>query len=112
MEISVIDEHVEAFILWERAKRKGIIHPTDSLLHVDSHEDINYPSILKHSLFDIEDVKTFTEDNLASNTFIVPAAPHKCFSSVYCLHLIDCPGRIMRKRIQKYYNWSDQGFYW
>jgi len=126
MNIVLIDEHVEAFSVWqENVSRKK----SNVLLHVDSHDDMGFASQLDESLYDVKDFRKFAERNLNIASFIVPAAILGCFSEVYDLRPANEPDpnkakvvkleneRKKKKRQKKvfkheYYSWNDEGKIW
>lgn len=81
----IIEEHHEAFIVWDYAIRKGWMQPCDNcLIHVDEHSDLGTPrfntSIRNNkSRKDVIDF-TYTELNIAS--FIIPACYLGIFNNV------------------------------
>lgn len=75
--VYIIEEHFEAFIVWKKLIKEGIISPHGNILfHVDEHADLSAPSfnnslnVLKDDMKSIIDF-TFKEIGIAS--FIIPA---------------------------------------
>ena len=123
MKIQIFDEHIEAFIFWDEKRKKKYINRDDTLLHVDSHDDMQHPYKLDKSLFFIEDPINFAERNLHIANFIIPAAIRGCFSEILFLSSYNKPAKksgnltdISKKNLQKqklrYYSWKDEGKIW
>ena len=86
IETYIIEEHHEAFLVWQLAKENGIVPPKENvLLHVDEHSDLSAPrckrSIL--NLRTLEDAEFFTYNDLKIGNFILPAIYQGLFGSVY-----------------------------
>lgn len=86
IETYIIEEHHEAFLVWNLAKEYGIITPQRNvLLHVDEHSDLGTPRC-KKSILDLktlEDIEAFTYTNLKIGNFIVPAVYQGLIDSIY-----------------------------
>lgn len=73
---TTIEEHHEAFFVWGRAIRSGLLPPEGStLLHVDEHSDSALPELTRSisSIGDLGDLKEFTYSQLNVANFIAPA---------------------------------------
>jgi len=85
--VFVIEEHHEAFIVWEYSKLKGFMVPRgNTLLHIDEHADMASPklnipldSFTKSNEKLIE--RTYSELNIAN--FIIPSIKLGTFEKVY-----------------------------
>lgn len=93
----VIEEHYEAFVIWQYAIMHQIIPATrNALLHVDDHADMNLPP-LKTSLKEIgpelRDTLAFTQNNLGIGDFILPAVYQGLFSDIYWMRREHSPMR-------------------
>ena len=86
IETYIIEEHHEAFLVWNLAKEHGIIPPKGNvLLHIDEHSDLGTPRC-KRSILDLktlEDIKSFTYTNLKIGNFIVPTVYQGLIDSIY-----------------------------
>ncbi|NOU17763.1 MAG: hypothetical protein HOO91_09415 [Bacteroidales bacterium] len=83
----IIEEHHEAFIVWNYAIQHGIIPPRENILfHVDEHSDMGTPRFNRsiHELNgDIQEIKDFTYSELGIAGFIIPAVYKSIFNKVY-----------------------------
>jgi hypothetical protein len=83
----IIEEHHEAFIVWNYAIQQGLIPPTgNTLFHVDEHSDMGTPRFNSsiHSLNgDLKEIKDFTYRELKIGGFIIPAIYKKLINKVY-----------------------------
>lgn len=68
-DIHIIDEHHEAFSLWEDFLPEL---SNSTLFHVDSHSDTDTP-ILSNSVYDTASLRTIAQNQLSIDTFIIPA---------------------------------------
>lgn len=71
-----IEEHHEAFCIWQNAIWRGWIQPRgNALLHVDEHSDLSLPILrtLPRRFGSAAEVATFAYRELAIGTFIWPA---------------------------------------
>ena len=85
--VFTVEEHHEAFIVWNFAVRKGwISNKGNCLFHVDAHSDMGTPRFNK-SIHDIktdpEEIKSFTYKELDIASFIIPACYQGLFNQVY-----------------------------
>ena len=83
----IIEEHHEAFWLWNYCIMRGTIKPShNTLLHVDYHSDFSVPS-LQTSLYslqgDLNAIKAFTYRELSIDCFIAPAIYQGIFDEVF-----------------------------
>ncbi len=83
----IIEEHHEAFWLWNYCVMQGAIQPSlNTLLHVDYHSDFSIPS-LQTSLYslqgDLNAIKEFTYRELAIDCFIAPAIYQGIFNEIF-----------------------------
>ncbi len=83
----IVEEHNEAFYVWNYALQKELIKPEgNALLHVDEHPD-NYRPSCNESLPDatasLESLKRFTNKELNIASFIVPAFCQGIFGKLY-----------------------------
>jgi len=72
----VVEEHHEAFYVWQYAVQNAWTAPSgNTLLHVDSHADISSPRLRRSlgSLADLTDFYHFTYSELDIGNFILPA---------------------------------------
>jgi hypothetical protein len=83
----VIEEHHEAFIVWNYAIQQGWIPATGNcLFHVDEHSDMGTPRFNEsiHTLNgDMEKIKSFTYSELNIASFIMPACYLNIINKVY-----------------------------
>jgi len=83
----IMEEHYEAFFIWNYAIMKEQIPATrNTLLHVDDHDDMNLPRLknsIKEMTPDLRDVLMFTRNNLGIGDFILPAVYQGLFSDIY-----------------------------
>ena len=83
----IIEEHHEAFIVWNYAIQQGWIPATDNcLFHVDEHSDMGTPRFNKsiHNLNGgIKKIEEFTYQELNIASFIIPACYLGIFNQVY-----------------------------
>ncbi len=82
----IIEEHHEAFFVWNYCIHKGFIKPDHNcLLHVDSHSDFSIPT-LKTSIDslngNIQKIHEFTYDELSISTFLIAAVYQGIFNQV------------------------------
>lgn len=83
----IIEEHHEAFIVWNLAVEKGWLPSTKNyLFHVDEHSDMATPRF-NRSVLELKDhksdVKKFTYEELNIASFIIPACYCELFNKVY-----------------------------
>lgn len=73
----VVEEHHEAFLIWQAARHEGLIAERgNALLHVDEHIDITVPRLrrpLSTAVHDIQGAAAFTYEELSCSEFIIPA---------------------------------------
>jgi hypothetical protein len=82
----ILEEHNEAFLVWNYAIKNKIINPEkNTLLHIDEHADMNAPRV-KTSIFDVnnntDNLIEFTYKELPINSFIVPAIFQGIFNRI------------------------------
>jgi hypothetical protein len=80
-----VEEHHEAFFVWNRAVREGELAPTgNTLLHVDEHSDMSLPRLRRplSSIGGLDDLARFTYDELDIGNFIWPAVYQGVFNRV------------------------------
>jgi hypothetical protein len=83
----IIEEHNEAFFIWNYAIKKKIIPALgNTLFHVDEHSDMGAPRFNK-SINNLKgrtnNVKKFTHEELSISGFITPAIYNKIINRVY-----------------------------
>jgi UPF0489 domain len=74
--LAIVEEHHEAFYVWNYAVRKGWLQSSGyTLLHVDAHADILLPRLRRplSSIGDLADLAEFTYRELDISDFIWPA---------------------------------------
>lgn len=83
----IIEEHHEAFIVWNYAIQQGLIPPTgNALFHVDEHSDMGTPRLNRsiHELNgDLDTIKDFTYKELNIASFIMPAIYINLFDQIH-----------------------------
>ena len=83
----IIEEHHEAFIVWNYAIKEGLIPPTgNTLFHVDEHSDMGIPRFnynINELNGNISQLKDFVYNELNIGCFILPAAYKKIISNIY-----------------------------
>lgn len=83
----IIEEHHEAFIVWNYAIQQGLIPPTGNILfHVDEHSDMGTPRFntsINDLNGDINTIKYFTYKELNIASFIMPSLYKNLFSHVH-----------------------------
>ncbi|WP_121615793.1 UPF0489 family protein [Virgibacillus halodenitrificans] len=75
--IYLMDNHKWAFYIWELARKKSVISPNATLIHVDAHLD-DCPFVLQDNpeyleIKELSSLKRFTENHVTYDTFIWPA---------------------------------------
>lgn len=83
-EIFIFDNHNHAFFFWMYALKKGIIHPGETLIHVDQHKDTRAPAQDFSLRGEIDLKKAFEYTNFVLNvgSFIKPAVSAGIFADV------------------------------
>jgi hypothetical protein len=84
----VVEEHHEAFYVWNYAVQKGWLAPNgNTLLHVDNHADMSVPRLRRRltSIGGLSDLAEFTYHELDIGNFIWPAVYLGVFSRVLWL---------------------------
>ncbi len=86
---AILEEHHEAFFVWEWAKKTGFLTSEPHLLlHIDTHADMK-PPVLRTAIGtipgDTKKLKRFVHDELGIDTFIVPALYRGFFDEVVWL---------------------------
>ena len=85
----IMEEHHEAFFIWNYAVAEGLIDKTqNTLLHVDEHSDLVFPLLntsLKSVNHNLKQLYDFTYSELSIASFIYPAIYQGMFSGVYWL---------------------------
>ena len=88
----IIEEHHEAFIVWNYAIQKGLLPIRDNcLLHIDEHADMGTPRFNEsiHNLNGIMDkIIDFSYKELNIASFIIPACYCGIFNCVYWVRQI------------------------
>jgi hypothetical protein len=83
----IIEEHHEAFIVWNYAIQQGWMPATGNcLFHVDEHSDMGTPRFNESILMlngDMEQIKRFTYSELNIASFIMPACYRDIINKVY-----------------------------
>lgn len=81
-----VEEHHEAFLVWHKAIRGGVIPPAcNILLHVDEHSDMAVPKLRRPLLSvgcRLVDISTLTYEELDIGNFIWPGVYQRIFSEV------------------------------
>ena len=83
----VIEEHNEAFYVWQQAVQHGFIQPNGNcLLHIDEHSDMGV-QCFNQSLDDLngnmDAIEQITNDEVGIAGFIMPSVYLGLFSDVY-----------------------------
>ena len=84
----IVEEHHEAFYVWNYAVRKGWLTASgNTLLHADSHADLSFPRLRRplDSIGDLADLADFTYQELNIGNFIWPTVYQGLFSRVLWL---------------------------
>ena len=84
--IYILEEHNEAFFLWNWAKRTGILSEGHALLHVDEHADLGTPrlkSSIKNLNGDLDKLVDVTYNQTSIASFITPAVYQGLINEVY-----------------------------
>lgn len=83
----IIEEHHEAFVVWNYAIQHGMIPPTgNTLFHVDEHSDMGTPRFNRsiHELNgDIKGIKNFALKELDIGGFIIPSIYMEIYNKVF-----------------------------
>ena len=83
----ILEEHNEAFYVWKKCIRQGIIKKKDNLLlHFDDHADMQVPKF-NHPLTEINsrnlnEIREFVYNDLTIASFIIPAVYLGIFNEV------------------------------
>jgi len=80
-----VEEHHEAFYVWNYAVRKGwLMASGNTLLHADSHADLSLPRLRRplESIGDLADLAEFTYQELNIGNFIWPTVYQGLFSRI------------------------------
>ncbi len=90
IEVFILEEHNEAFFIWNYARRKDFIPDRlNTLLHVDYHADMHLP-LLQTPITEIgqnlNDIYSFTKNQLSISDFIMPAVYQGLFNEIYWMH--------------------------
>ncbi|WDF77685.1 UPF0489 family protein [Mucilaginibacter sp. KACC 22773] len=90
--VFILEEHNEAFYVWNECVQNGIIPAADNVLyHIDEHGDMGVPRFNKsiNSLNPAErgEVRTFTHEEIGIGSFIMPAMYKGIFNSIYWFKL-------------------------
>jgi hypothetical protein len=94
MEIDIIDEHHEAYICIERCFRSGIFRRPITLVHVDSHADLEGPST-SMSCYD-RNYMRYVERHLDVGNFIAPLILRGLIKAVVWICAVNEPVRTRR----------------
>ena len=83
----IIEEHHEAFFIWNYALIQNIItNSRHTLLHVDEHSDMNIPMLhqsVKTARSNITTLLNFTRNQLSLSEFIVPSIYLGLFNTIF-----------------------------
>ena len=86
IDVYIIEEHNEAFFIWNMARASGVIPDTgNTLLHIDEQSDLGVPR-LRYSLNDLPKEPSLLERvtrNLPISSFIIPAIYQGMVSEVF-----------------------------
>lgn len=88
--VYVVEEHHEAFCVWQRAAAAGVIAPEgNTLLHVDEHSDMSLPRLGRplKSIAGPDDLVRFTYGELDIGNFIWPSIYLGTFNRVCWMRL-------------------------
>jgi hypothetical protein len=98
----IVEEHHEAFLVWNYSVRNKIIQVSNNvLLHVDEHSDMAVTGFNKSikSINTLEALQDFTYTELTIATFIIPAIYQGIFNHVYWLYQSNDEWQKARKNI-------------
>lgn len=98
-DIYLFDNHNHSFFFWCKALQEKRFEKGVRLLHVDQHKDTREPENNDVDIYDIEDVKRYTNEVLNVGSFIKPALYHKIFDDV---DIVDSTYGLERKIPEKY----------
>ena len=109
--VFIVEEHHEAFIVWNYAVREGWIpEKGNCLFHVDFHSDMGTPRFnksLREINSDAVELRKFTYKELNIATFIVPACYLGIFNQVFWIKpKNDKPSYTQQERYVRSYNQS------
>jgi hypothetical protein len=93
--VYVVEEHHEAFYVWQTAVQEGVLAPGgNTLLHVDEHSDMTLPRLRRPlgSIKGPDDLLQFTYDELDIGNFIWPAVYLGTFNRVVWVRDSHKPG--------------------
>ncbi len=96
----IIEEHHEAFIIWNHAIINGIISPEGNcLFHVDEHSDMDigyrqFNNSINNLNSDIKEIVNFTYEDLKINSFIIPSVYRGIFNQVYWIRQVHVKNKI------------------
>lgn len=101
--VFIIEEHHEAFFIWNYGYFKGVIRPFgNTLLHVDSHDDMVIAK-LNSSVDELEDdlhkIYNYTYQEFGIASFIIPAIYRGIINNYTFLYKYDA---YSGKRVNKY----------
>lgn len=86
----ILEEHNEAFFLWNYAVRNNLIKQSgNTLLHVDEHSDMGVPRFhhsIKSLNGSLQELYKFTYSEITIENFIVAAIYQGLFNKVYWLY--------------------------
>jgi hypothetical protein len=98
----IVEEHHEAFLVWNYSVMKKIIQVSNNvLLHIDEHSDMAVTGFNKSikSIDTLEVLQDFTYTELTIATFIIPAIYQGIFNHVYWLYQSNNEWQKTRKSI-------------
>lgn len=98
-DVYLFDNHNHAFYFWCKALNEGKFKEGIRLLHVDQHKDTREPENYDVDIYNMEDVKRYTNEVLNVGSFIKPAIHHKMFDDV---DIVDSTYSMERKAPDKY----------
>jgi UPF0489 domain len=81
----IVEEHHEAFYVWNYAFRRGWIQRSrNTLLHVDHHSDMEIPNLSRplSSIRDDHDLARFTYDELNIASFVLAGARQRVYNRI------------------------------
>ena len=87
VQIYILEEHNEAYLIWYYAIHEGLIKKCKNiLLHIDQHADMDLPifnTSIRYRNDSLKEIQKFTYEELSISNFIVPAVYEGIFKTVY-----------------------------
>lgn len=107
--VFIVEEHNEAFFVWNYAKKEGWISQRNNcLLHVDEHSDFASPRLnisMHHLNENLGAIAEFTKNEIHIANFIVPAIYQGLFNDFYWIkQKHKCPSNMPYKMYVRSYN--------